>query len=303
MAKLSRWMTAMMVDDFIHDPVLATRVILGYEVPPHMELRLRGMWNKTYMIDSSGYGTHKTMAIAIVSALRTILMEGRESGIVAPTFRQGKRIFRQYDEWIATAPIFRNQIGINRLGDPSAVHGTDVWELTAKSGSKIRVIPPDFVKDSENIASESWTDGYFEEWTRYPNYDALDRVLIGRVRKPISRLYDEENPVFSHHWYFAGTATLKSNPAYKKVESFAEQIALGKTEYELQSWNYTHIADEFKHLRGDKSRELMMSSLSPEGVKMEIMGVWSDDDLTGFYNPRAIANARTPECPVLLRAQ
>ncbi|MCW8129278.1 MAG: hypothetical protein KIS92_02750 [Planctomycetota bacterium] len=302
MAKLSRWLSAMMVDDFIHDPVLAVRVIFGYEIPPHMELRIRAMWNKTYFIDSSGYGTHKTMAIGLVSGLRAILFEGREAGIVAPTFRQGKRIFRMYDQWIASQPIFRNQIAVNRLGDPSAVHSSDVWELTAKSGSKIRVLPPNFLQDSENVASESWTDGYFEEWTRYPNYEALDRVLLGRVRKPISEIYDDTIPMYGHHWYFAGTAGRKSNPAYKKVETFAEQIAMGKKEFELQSWNYTHIGDEFKRLRGDRSRELMMASLSPEEIRMEIMGEWVDDDLTGFYTAKAVGNARTPDCPVLLRA-
>ena len=292
---MSRWVTAMMVDDFLHDPVLGAKVIFGLEIPPHMELRLLAMWRKTYMIDSSGYGTAKTMTIAIVAALRAILLENHTAGIISKTGAQGKVIFRYFDDWYETCPIFRNEI-------KGIVHSSDAWELSARNSSNIRMIPPNFLQDAERAASESWTSGYFDEWTRYGNYAALDKVLVGRVRKPVAPGYDADDPIYGQHWYFFGTAQRKSNPAYKKVQGFAEQIARGRHEYELQSWNFTHIPDKFSRLRGDKSRELLMSSLGPDDVRSEIMGEWVDENVGGWYTPQDVARTRTEECRVILEA-
>jgi len=288
----------MMVDDCLHDPVLGAEVLLGYKIPPHEALRIRGMWLSRFMIDSSGSGTGKSFNIAIVAALRTLLIEDRMSGIISKTFPQGKLVYANFDRWIETSPIFRNEIRKNRVGEPMSSHGTDVWQLTARNGSVVRVIPPGFMNDAERAASESWTDGYYDEWTRYHNYEALDRLLIPRVRKPIPECYDAENPVFGHHVYLGGTAAYQWNPAYQKVVHFIDQIALGSRRYEVQAWNYTHYPERFKRLLNPDMIDYMRASLRPDQFQMEVMGRWVRDSV-GYYSARDVAALRESGCPVI----
>lgn len=297
---MSRWITSMMVDDCLHDPVLGAKVLLGYELPPNQKLRLRGMWNHKFMIDSSGYGTGKSLNIAIAAGLRCMLMRDRVAGIISKTFGQGKLIYSYFDAWIDRNPIFRSQIKINRLGEPMSLHGSDAWVLTFTNGSLIRVIPPAFMTNSERVASESWTDGYYDEWVRYGNYDAL-RVLMGRVRKPVPEQYDVDDPIFDHHLAFFGTADYTWHPAYSRITHYLEQIALGSPKHDVQSWNYEHYPARYHRLIELDVIENMKATMTFDQVEREVYGRWVKDS-AGYYSARDVADARKSECRVMVNA-
>lgn len=290
---------AMMVDDFLHDPVLAVMVIFGGELPPNQQLRLFGMWKYPFMIDSSGFGTGKTRCTALVAALRCLLMVDRVVGIISLTLRQGVLYFRDYfDPWIKNNPFFRSQIAVDRTNRPKSVHSNDGCELTFLNNNRIRTIPPGFMNNADRAASESWTDGSYDEWVRYGNFDAL-RVLKGRVRRPIPECYDVEDPIYAAHACFCGTADFTWHPAYSYVKTYMEEIAKGSKSHELQSWNYTHYPKRCYRLINLPMIEDMKRTMSRDQVEREIYGHWVNDS-SGYYSAREIKDCRKPDCPVLV---
>ena len=281
-----------MVDDFRHDPILATKVIFGLDLPPHQQMRLISMWTHNYCFDSSGFGTGKTFTIGLCTALRMMLFEDHVAGILGKTYTGSKIIFGEIEKLASISPIFRNEIKIGRTGNPMIVHGSDACVMTGRNGNQIRALPPDFQKDAERIASESWSAGYFDEWVRYRNYAAFDRVILGRVRKPIPRPDKQDDPIAGHHFFFSGTAQYKWHPAYKRIIHANQQIHEGNPQYHVISFNYTHIPAKYDRLDSTRAaREMMMATMRQDEIQSEIMGVWVDDSV-GFYNAKAVEGIR-----------
>jgi hypothetical protein len=159
--KYDNRVTAMMVEDMLFNPILGAKVILGLEVPPHMELRLLTMWTKHFTNDDSGFSTGKSFTAAVVAALRSVLIPGRISGVLSGTFRQGQLIFQNFDRWHESSKIFRSCVKYNQ-GKPKLIHGSALWQAFFRGGSEVRVLPPNFVQDSERLRSERWHDGYMD---------------------------------------------------------------------------------------------------------------------------------------------
>jgi hypothetical protein len=288
-------LTGQILDDCVHDPVLATKLILGYDCPPHMELRLWGMWSSTYFLDHSGGGTGKTLCLAIIALLRALLMRGRTEGIVSKTFRQGKILGRQYfDVWTDRCPLVKREFA-------GALHGQDEYEYRFHNGSSIRIIPPGFSAEAEGAFSEDWTDGYFDEFTRYGHPAAVDRVLIGRVRRPVDAAYDARNPLFGHHFCFLGTAGYTWHPAFRRVKQFLERTKAGDPRWQIQSWNVTDIPDDWERLKNREATEIRAGSMTDDELLTEVLGLWVSDSL-GWYSMRSVENCRSSACPILLRA-
>lgn len=299
---MSERLTAYMIDDCLHDPVLGAKVLLGYTVPPHMEMRLWGMWNYKFVIDSSGFGSGKSLTIALCAAMRAMLMEERTEGIVSRTFAQGQETHRYIDKWIEKHPIFADQVEPGNDGKPATLHGSNAWETKFKNGSRIRTIPPDFKGGAERAGSEDFTDGYFDEWTKYPNYNAFVRQLVSRVRKPVAPCYDSKDPIFARHFYFAGTAKYQWHPCFKRVQHYAEKIMSGSKIHELQAWNYLDVPERYHHLFEMDGIHEMEESLPQDLVNQEILGLWVKDS-QGYYNSAHINEARKSTCPVLLERE
>jgi len=276
----------MMIDDFIQDPVLAAKVIFDIDLMPHQEFRLMGMWRFRRFIDSSGFGTGKTVTLALCAALRHILLEERSQLIISRTFEQGKTLYEYFDRWCRTSPIFGSQIATNNHGDFASSHGQGAHILRAKNGNIIRTIPPNFNFNADRAKSEDATDGYFDEWTAYPNYQALYKTLFGRIRKPLSKNYKTASPVFGPHWFLCGTPQFKWHESYEEVERYEYDIAMARAngerpKHEMQSWNYTHYLKEGRFAELYESLwaavEGMLKSNAPSVVQLEILGEWVQD--------------------------
>lgn len=297
--------TAMMVDDCIHDPVLGAKIIIGIkDITEFQELRLRSMWTSRMFIDSSGFGTGKTLCLALVAALRSVLFKDRISGVIAGSLRQGTLIHAYFDRWIETSRIFREQVR-RRGGVLANQHHRDSHILTFKNGSEIRTLAPDFRGGAKLIASESWSDGYFDEWVRYSNPHAFNRVLLPRTRRPVLD-YDCTNPIFDNHCAFFGTADYQWNWAYSLVSNYTAYRdgrlpppeGTRRWDYDHQSWSYKDYGPKYRYLVNMPVIRTMEISNPKVVVEMEIYGHWVKDS-AGFYSLQDVRSARTEDVKVL----
>lgn len=282
-------LTAIMVDDFIHNPILAAKVLLGLKIPPHEELRILVMWTSFYTIDDSGFSTGKSFTFAILSALRSILFPGRVSGILSKTFAQGKLIFRNYDRWYETNRIFKSCITkIN--GKPRLVHGTDVFAAHFRGGSEIRVLPPNFMQDAERLRSERWNDAYMDEFTTFGKFTAFNSTITGRVTKD-NKFPDD--PIRQNHIHLASTPSFTHSAAYEIVRNVSKQIQSGNKDYARFSCNYRHIpkTPKWRFLVNRKVIFNMQTTLPIGIVRSEIDGIWQKDSAS-YYSSAEIQEVR-----------
>ena len=298
-----------MVDDFLHDPVLAATCIFQEVLnmkppgpfPPIQELRIFGLWTRKFMIDSSGFGTGKTMGQAIVTALRLILMTDRHVGIISDTFAQGKLFWTDYfDPWMRKCPLFANEIAKNNKGEHRLRHDADNYSILARNGSEAKTLPPNFMNDSKRMKSESWTDFVGDEWTSWKNLGPALNIIQGRVRRPLHPSYDENDPIFSHHTAFLGAADFTWRESYNMILLYQERIAMGAKNYELQAWNYLDYTKKWRQIRygiDEENIENMMRRMTRDEIERVVLAHWMNDS-TGFYSAREIGDCRTPECMV-----
>lgn len=285
-----RKLTAGMVEDFLHDPILAAKVLLGMDIPPHQELRILLMWFHYFTLDDSGFSTGKSTTIAIVAALRGILMEDHIGCILSGGFRQGKLIFKNFDRWYARSNIFRFCVKHAR-GQPKIIHGNDAWEIQFKGGGCARTIPPDFSQDSARVQSERWNVGYFDEWVTY-NMQSLTKTFFGRVSKKNSF---DDCPIRQNHIHLFGTPQFKHHPAYKVVKMIDENIGRGNKDYKHFTSNWRHVP-RTEEWRGfvDYKTIYTMQTTNPEGlIQSEVNGFWADDSLS-YYSVAQIDEVRSP---------
>lgn len=279
--RLDRKLTAMMVEDFIHDPILAAKVILRLKVPPHQELRLLNMWTTYYFQDDSGFTTGKSFTLAIVCALRSVLFSERLSGIVSGTFRQSKLVFANLDRWYNSAPIFANSIQVRR-SQPRMTHGTEMWECYFTNDSLVRALPPGFTdgERQSKLRSERWNDGYFDEWTTF-SLKVLVSILFGRVTA-VNK--DPDCPIRGNHMALCSTPGLTSDPSYKQVQVVDKIIAAGGKKHFRYTCNWRHIQDK-PEWGGfvDKNAIFTMQMSNPAVVVgSELDGIWQDSSLTYY---------------------
>jgi len=292
-------LTAMMVEDMLFDPILASKVLLRVKLPPHEEIRLTWMWSTYYTSDDSGFSSGKSWTFALVSALRSILLPNRVSGIVSKTFSQGKLIFQNYERWYSSSPIFRSCI--QHTGTKSRLlHGTDVWQAYFRGGSEIRVLPPNFFQDAERLRSERWNDAYLDEWTTYGNFNVLKKTIIGRVNKANDF---RDCPVRQNHIHLGSTPTSKHKPAYALVKTINKHIAQGNQDYGRLTSSWRHIPDtpEWEFLVNNKILFTMQTSLPKDVIRSEVDGFWSDDR-NAYYNGSLVDQVRTNQSIELKRS-
>jgi hypothetical protein len=293
--------TAMMVEDMLFDPILGAKVLLGLaKIPPHEELRILTMWTTYCTLDDSGFSTGKSFTYAIVAALRSLLISGRIGGILSGTFRQGQLIFRNFDRWYTTSKIFRHCVKVVG-GKPRLVHGSSAWEAFFRGGSTIRVLPPNFLQDSERLRSERWHDGYFDEWTTFGNFKAFTSTIIGRVTA-LNEFSD--CPVRRNHVHLASTPNFRHHPSYRIVKKIQANIDRKNPDYRRLTFNYRHIpkTDKYKSFI-DRKVIFMMQTMNPKGVvASEVDGNWTDDSLS-YYSSSLVEKQDLRKARYILTAR
>lgn len=295
--KNDRKVTAMMVEDMMFNPILATKVILGLRVPPHEELRIMMMWSTYFTVDDSGFSTGKSFTIAVVAALRAILFAERVEGVLSKTFAQGQIIFSYFDKWANTNPRFRWCLK-HYKGQPRLIHSSTAYVAMFRRESSIRVLPPNFMQDSERLKSERWHDGYFDEWTSFGNFIAFNKTVIGRV----TRTNEYPNcPVRQNHIHLQSTPNFEHHPSFGIVKSVNNNIAQGNKDYARFSVNYRHVPDtkDWEWMVNKKTIFHMQTNLTRGMIKAEVDGLWQKDS-GSYYSSAIIEPARYHMVPLVL---
>lgn len=238
--------TQAMVEDFLCDPVLAAKVLLGFDLDVFQRARLRYYWWVPDVIDESSFSTGKTLVDWIYIQLRCILIthfSGKThwASIYYPGFGTGKRSFWEYYS-SCTSPIFRAQLGklddglSSNKREKKTSEGADCFTAYYMCGAKALLPAPDFKGDAKGQASLRINTLLVEEW---PHIDAMsdgiDRQLIGRASR---ECFNKEHPLWCNHRTFTAPAKPSSHVSTQRVRVHEKKIEKGNPDYAVLRYSY-----------------------------------------------------------------
>lgn len=218
--------TQQMIADLVWDPVMAAKVLMGFELDVFQKARLRMYWHCPFLMDSSGFSTGKTITDFAYIALRCLLMESHRAGVYYPVFEQGKSTFWTYFKEVKH-PIFQAHMGrMDEKGEEdgkSKSQGAACFKAFYKNGSETWMPAPSFTKDAMTQASFRFNTLLVEEWTHVDSSsDGINKQLIGRTTKPGA--YNEEHPVWMNHIHFTAPAQTRVHPGFARYKEHADAV-------------------------------------------------------------------------------
>ena len=230
--------------ELISDPVMASEIILNCTFDVHQAARLRYFWFVPNCMDDSGVGTGKTTIIFAWQALRHILlphprgMSPRLMALFYPTLSTAKEaIGDQFEKFIDTAPIFRNEIApTTRGGKRYALREEEgYYEFRFRNGGITRMPAIGMSKDGSNLASRRYTDGVVDEQKEVDlKSRVLDKQILQRCNGPTP--YGRHHPLWTNHCKLLGHAEDPgTHPAYKRHIAWKNLIKEGSQEYHIIS--------------------------------------------------------------------
>lgn len=231
--------TQTMWEDFLFDPALAAKIIMGYELDAFQSARLKEYWLSLQCIDSSGTSSGKTIVLWIWANLRCILLPERTVGVFYPTFQTGKGSFWTYYKKCRN-PIFHAHLGqIDERGDDDGtgrVHGAACWTAHFKTGSRLDMPATSAQRDSDTLASMRFHDGIIEEYTRFEDMgEAIDAQLKGRISEPT---WNKEHPVWGNHIIYSGHARTQMHKSFRRYRQHQKMVERGS--YKYSNLHYSH---------------------------------------------------------------
>jgi|GEM_PF-1182268 len=322
--------TPTMVDDFLIDPVLGVSVIFKMKLDAFQAARLRYYWWIPDLIDSSGFGTGKSLVFWLFMNLRSVIIGDQWCCAYYQTFEAGKQIFWPYytDFHPARAPIFNAQLGsIDTDGDVSGKDnkkGPACYTQNFKNGSKVLLPAPNWIQDAKSQAGLTLNVVGIDEWTKVESMtrknDArfssasgasvggINQQILGRVRRAC---FNQHHPLWGNHRLFMATAESTLHAGYARYQVFQQEIAKGNPYYATISFSFkdfsnlkSHTGKPFKDQIPDwKTIKSMKAQFTRAHFLREVLGVWARET-QGLYSEAALdrcvanglANNLEPEC-------
>lgn len=288
-----------MIEDFLCDPVLAVRWLMGREMDEFQKVRLKLMWWVPHLMDGSGISTGKTFTDFAYAYLRALLIvslsDFNRVGVYFPTFQQGKDTFWVYFRQI-NAPLFRASLG--DVEDPDGAkdgkrHDPSCWTARLRSGGEILMPAPDVKGESGNQASRRFNTIIFEEFTKFDAAgNAINAELIGRATR---EGYNQFHPLWSNHLKFMGHAEPQDHPAFKRYQEFGQRIRGGDPRCAVISFSYKDWSDLPNHegrsfkdaYRDNATLEAQKAHDSQVDFLSKGLGLWVKNG-RGWYSPAAL---------------
>lgn len=258
------------------DPVMAAKVILGYDLDTFQARRLREYWWVPETIDSSGISTGKTLTNFIYLNLRCILLPDHWALIYFPTFSVGRDEFWPYfDKTIAQSPVFAAQL-MPHHGKLGEHKNPGTWQMSYKSGSRLQMPSTMATQDSKNNASRRANTVMFEEWLKTVEMgDSIDKQLYDRGTR---EAYSKSHPIWSNHWKFLGHAGSPSHKGFRRYSKTGRAIRDGSTRFARVSYCYKDMSPPFaKRLHNDHVTEGAKSNLTLAEFRNQHLGLWAAD--------------------------
>lgn len=255
--------TPTMVDDFLFDPVMAAYVLLGQKLDVFQACRLRLMWWTPNVIDSSGFGTGKSLGIWIFLNLRAMIIGDQHLCVYYQTFQSAKDIFwpyyRTFDR--RRAPIFDAQLGkLDAEGDMDGkdnTKGPACYKQYFKNDSLVMAPAPNWFQDAKGQAGQTFNVVAVDEWTKVETMTkktgrvtnekgdvvgGINQQIMGRVRRAS---WNQFHPIWGNHMVFLATAESMQHPGYRRYKNFLTAIKSGDPDYGL----FTSSFKDFSNIR------------------------------------------------------
>lgn len=317
--------TPTMVDDFLIDPVLGIYLLFGVHLDVFQKWATRVGWWVPNVIDSSGFGTGKSLRIFLLANLRAVLIPGQQIVAYYQTFQALKDIFwANYTKFgVTRTPLFMAQLGrVDAEGDADGkdnLKGPACYKQYFKNDSCIYGPAPNWLQEARGEAGRTFNMAIIDEWTKVevmtPKHSKLqgadgqlmggiDKQIIGRVRAPSWNQYHQ---LWGNRLIFTATAESTQHPAYTRVRQFEKEIEAGNPNYALITSCFKDFSNvrmhtdirvengQLKHQLGRAFREAvpnwnaieMLQKRSRTYFLREGLGLWRRD-AKGFYSEEAM---------------
>lgn len=305
--------TQTMVEDFMIDPIMGCKVIMGINFDVFQRCRVRILWWVPNVWDSSGFGTGKSFCVWATQQLRAILIPGQKIMAYHQSFGAGKAIYwPNYDT--IHHPIFDAQKG--NVDHEGAKDGKDnqampeCWHQHYRNGSQVMMPAPGWVKKAIGEAGKTIHRAYIDEVTKIDNigkHDArggfveeaggIDSQVLGRLRAPS---FNQYHPLWGNGVIFSATAESPNHPSWRRYSIFLKEVEAGNPEYAV----FTSCYKDFSTLPSEKEGpndlrpfkdvvpnwatiNRLKKTLTPTHKRREVYGIWSRDT-KGWYSEEAI---------------
>jgi hypothetical protein len=320
--------TQTMVDDFLIDPVLGVTVIFRVKLDAFQRSRLRYYWWVTDVIDSSGFGTGKSLTFWLFMNLRCIILGDQWACAYYQTFDAGKKIFWPYFTQFNArqAPLFAAQLGkVDTEGD---IEGKDNTRGPAcffqhfRNESLIMMPAPNWMQEAKGQAGLTLNVAGIDEWTKVETMSkkttkttdeqgqavgGINQQILGRVRRAN---YNQHHPLWGNHRLFLATAESSMHPANTRLKVFQREIEKGNPHYATISYSFKDVSNLKSHT-GKPFREQIIDWNTISNMKAtftrahflrEGLGIWAKET-KGWYSEEALdrcvaagqANGTEPE--------
>jgi hypothetical protein len=234
--------TQTMWEDFLCNPVLAARVIMGIELDAFQAARLRYYWWVKIVIDSSGFSSGKTIVDFLFACLRAILIPDQWIGVYYPVFDTGKQTFWNYFDTIKH-PIFRGQMG--RIEEDEGASGKQeedgFFKAHFRNGSHITMPAPSFNKGAFTQASLRFNTIIVEEWTHIDaGSTGIDDQLIGRTTR---QSFNQFHPIWGNHILLTAPAKNRRHPGFRRFDRHQKKVDADDPDYANLHYCYKDYSD------------------------------------------------------------
>ncbi len=302
--------TPWMIEDFIRDPVLGARVILGREYDTFQAVRMRYYWHVREVIDSSGVSTLKTGVFWDFVNLRCALIADQLCGVFYQTFATGKKVFwagynRRYNS------IFAAQLGEFKVSGEEAgkanTRGASCFHQHFRNGSEVQMPAPSWGKEAASAAGTRFNVMGFDEWTKTEAMRSQEKLMepgginkqmLLRLTREIPANRSKNQPIWGNHIIFLATAEHPAHPAYTRYYSAVKRAASGDPTVAVISFNYKHYSDKMQksgisfkgQYREDAAIEMSRAAFTADHFRREVLGIWSAHG-KGVYNSDFVRQA------------
>ena len=288
-----------MLGDFLCDPVMAAKVLLGLELDIFQRARLRYYWWVPFGIDSSGITSGKTIVDWAYIQLRCLLLQEHHSGVFYFTFDQGKKSFWLYYGTVHSRFLDAHLGQLDEKGEEEGaakLRGQSAYTAYYRNGSQCIMPAPGWMSIGGKHASLRLNTALIEE---YPLMDAsaqggeiIDQQVLRAVTK---ESWNQDHPIWSNHIKFTAHARTMMHPAFDRVRKFEKEVRRGNPSYYHVTWNYKHYSNNLKS-NGKTYRQAHRVVAIIDHIKKtrnradflgEALGIWSRDG-KGWYTEDAL---------------
>lgn len=309
--------TDTMWQDFVWDPVLASKVLLGFNFDVFQRVRMKLYWYHQEVCDSSGFSSGKTIVDWAFCALRNMLFPNQHGAIYYYTFDQGKKTFWKYFKE-CKSKIFHAHLGeLDEKGEEVGSGkklGASGYTAIYRTGGSLTMPAPSFSKDAATQAGTRYNFSIFEEWTHIDvASDGIDKQLIGRNTEAS---WNQSHPIWGNRLIFSATGKTRMHPAWKRYAGLKRRYDAGDPRVALIAFSYKDYSDYInprtgntfkKDYRNQAIIDATRSNLDKAEFLGEGLGIWSASG-KGWFTEEAllqcVANGRARNLtPVISRAQ